>query len=88
MEALVNVDLEKEVVQVISEILGVPATLQTSINNTMEWDSLRHLRILVALERHYQCTLPLEEISEVLSVADWINLISKFKREGSYDGIP
>ena len=47
----------------------------------MEWDSLNHLRILNVLETEFNCTMKLEEISEVRSVKDWIDLISKYNEE-------
>ena len=51
-----------------------------SIHNTLEWDSLAHLQILAALENHFNCELDLDEISEVQSVQDWIEVIDRYTR--------
>ena len=48
-----------------------------SIHNTLEWDSLAHLQILAALEDYFDCELDLEEISEVQSVQNWIDVINR-----------
>ena len=77
-----NETIEETVIKLISQTLDVSEiTLESSIQNTMEWDSLNHLRILNVLETEFNCTMKLEEISEVRSVKDWIDLISKYNEE-------
>ena len=51
-----------------------------SIYNTLEWDSLAHLQILAALEGHFNCELDLDEISEVQSVQDWVEVVDRYTR--------
>ena len=62
----------------IAQVLGVPTVRpDMSIYNTLEWDSLAHLQILSTLENHFNCELDLDEVSEVQSVSDWIEVIER-----------
>jgi len=50
---------------IISEILGIPLD---EINNGIEWDSLTHLHLILALEAEFGVSLPPEDIMTMLSV--------------------
>ena len=66
------------VTRLISQVLNLPTVQPSmSIHNTLEWDSLAHLQILAALEDYFDCELDLEEISEVQSVQNWIDVINR-----------
>ena len=59
--------------KVIGSILGVPAeTLSddSSSDNTHEWDSLRQLSILLALESAYGINISTNEAMDMKSIAD------------------
>jgi len=65
--------------QLIAQVLGLSEVdLEMSIHNTIEWDSLSHLKMLDVLESHFDCLMELDEISEVQSVGDWVELIHKY----------
>lgn len=69
------------VTELISEVLGIsPVEPDMSIHNTLQWDSLAHLKILAAIEGHFECELDLDEISEVQSVQDWIDVVDRRAR--------
>ena len=69
--------IENKIINIVSQTLSVSnISLGSNMENTLEWDSLNHLRILSAIESEFDCTFKLEEISEVRGVKDWINLIS------------
>lgn len=69
------------VTELISQVLGISSVEpDMSIHNTLQWDSLAHLQILAALESHFNCELDLDEISEVQSVQDWIEVIDRYTR--------
>ena len=69
------------VTKLISQVLGVSTVgPDMSIYNTLEWDSLAHLQILAALEGHFNCELDLDEISEVQSVQDWVEVVDRYTR--------
>ena len=69
------------VAMLISKVLGLRTVRHdTSIHNTLEWDSLAHLKMLDVLESHFGCQLDLEEVSEVQCVRDWIEVIDRHRR--------
>ena len=71
--------IKNKIINIVSQTLCVGnISLESNMENTLEWDSLNHLRILTAIETEYNFTFKLEEISEVRGVKDWINLISKY----------
>jgi acyl carrier protein len=68
--------------KVIGSILGVPAeTLldDSSSNNIQEWDSLRQLSILLALESAYGISINTNEAMDINSIA---NIKAVLKRHG------
>ena len=65
--------LMQTVFKIVSEILGQEVTADTSIDTSMEntegWDSLKTLQIVMALDE-VGVSIPLEKIAEIRSVAD------------------
>ena len=65
--------LMQTVFKIVSEILGQEVTADTSIDTSMEntegWDSLKTLQIVMALDEAGM-PVPLERIAEIRSVAD------------------
>jgi len=57
------------VVKIVSEVLGLPVTAESSMENTEGWDSLKTLQIVMALDEA-GVSIPLEKIAEIRSVAD------------------
>jgi acyl carrier protein len=61
----------EQVVRVVSEVLGVPSTLvgaKTSARDLVEWDSLRHMNLIVAIEDRFAVTLDESRFAELDSV--------------------
>ena len=57
------------IVKIVSEVLGLPVTAESSMENTEGWDSLKTLQIVMALDEA-GVSIPLEKIAEIRSVAD------------------
>ena len=57
------------VVKIVSEVLGLPVTAESSMEDTEGWDSLKTLQIVMALDE-VGVSIPLEKIAEIRSVAD------------------
>ena len=56
----------------IASILHVPesrVTDESTMNSIAQWDSLKHMELIVALERQYHVELTGDEIAEMTSVA-------------------
>lgn len=64
------------VVKIVSEVLGLPVTAESSMENTESWDSLKTLQIVMALDEAGM-PVPLERIAEIRTVAD----IARFSRQ-------
>lgn len=68
--------IEELVIDIVSKVLeDEMVDINTSINNSPNWDSINHLKILVSIEGHFECQLSLEEIGRVNSVRDWVAVI-------------
>lgn len=56
--------------QVMAEIFEVPAesiTKDSNQDNIEGWDSLHHIKMIVALERKFDITIPDEEVTNMIS---------------------
>jgi acyl carrier protein len=66
------------IIEIVSEVLGMPVSKDSAAENVAGWDSLKTLQMVMALdEAGYE--IPLEKIAEVKSVRD----ILAFARKGS-----
>lgn len=58
--------------ELLAKFLGVPVDRisdDTAMKNTPEWDSLKHVEIIVGLEQHYSIDLTGDEIAEMISLS-------------------
>ncbi|MDR1874557.1 MAG: acyl carrier protein [Synergistaceae bacterium] len=58
-----------QILNIISEVLGVSVSESDSVDTVAGWDSLKTLQIVMALEEA-GCSIPLEKIAEIKSVGD------------------
>ena len=64
------------IVDIASEVLGVPVSEESSPESVAGWDSLKTLQIVMALEEAgYE--IPLEKIAEIKSVRDILSFVQK-----------
>lgn len=64
----------------IAGILKVPPqriAADTHMKQVPEWDSLKHMELIVALEKHYKIELTGDEIAEMVSVEAIYNTLKK-----------
>jgi acyl carrier protein len=57
---------------VVADVLGVPVTSLTresSPDTVLQWDSLSHLNLVLALESEFGVTLTDDDVMEMLSVS-------------------
>ncbi|MBQ7264287.1 MAG: acyl carrier protein [Synergistaceae bacterium] len=59
------------IVKIASDVLGMPVTEASSVEDVPGWDSLKMLQIVMALDEA-GISVPLEKIAEVRSVGDLI----------------
>jgi acyl carrier protein len=57
--------------ELLADILNIPAnriTDKTTMKDVAEWDSLKHMELIVGIERHYKIELTGDEIADMISV--------------------
>ncbi len=63
---------EKQVIELVALVLKKEPSevnAETSLQNTEEWDSLRHLSLILALEDEFEVEVPDNEVQHLTSVA-------------------
>lgn len=59
---------ESRVIALVSDILGVPVTLESSMDNVSGWDSLKHMQVIFAFEDAFALRLNDGEIVALRSI--------------------
>lgn len=74
-------ELLKEVQQIFKLAMGndVEVDIDTEKDMVLQWDSLNHLNLVVELENSFDLGLSMQEIEELNSVKDIIELIHSKK---------
>lgn len=57
----------KELKRIMEEILEVEVNEQTASENTENWDSLSHMKLIIALEENFELTIEAQEILQLMS---------------------
>ena len=52
----------------------------TTANDIDGWDSLAHIRLIVAIEKYFEISFSASEISELKNVGEMVSLILKKKK--------
>ena len=72
-----------DVISIISEILEIEASLlspELSIFNEPKWDSLAHMKIILAIEDLLGNKMSIDDIASASSVSDLIDLVVKYEK--------
>lgn len=70
--------MEEKVLEILKEVIeDENVTVETSQLNNSNWDSLRHLNLIVELECEFDTTFEPEEIAEMTSVLKILEVIKK-----------
>ncbi len=72
--------MEKEILEVISEVLHEPVTVETTWENTPVWDSLHHFQLIVALEEELGLEIKIEQVAKLKSVKAIIALAEENRK--------
>lgn len=65
-----NDTIESRLSRVFTQVLGLPegtVTDATAPDNTAQWDSLAHLRLVMAVEGEFGISIPAEQIMDMIS---------------------
>jgi acyl carrier protein len=69
-------DLEKIFSRVL-DLENLELKRETTANDIEEWDSLTHVQLIVAIERHYKIKFNSSEIRNFKNVGDLLDTIEK-----------
>ncbi len=69
--------MKTDIIKIISEILEEKVTETTDRNSAKNWDSLNHIKIVLALQAKFGVKLNVDEIANTFSVNDFYNLVEK-----------
>jgi acyl carrier protein len=68
----------EELQSIFRDILDQPDLIlapESNANNVEDWDSLAHINLVSAVEKHYKIKFALGELQELKNVGDMIGLI-------------
>lgn len=74
------IDTEMQIRKTISETLNVhinDVKDDLAVGDLPEWDSLGHVRIIMALEAHFSCELEAAELLQLDTVSDLVKAFSR-----------
>ena len=77
--------MKDRVLRIISQILNVPIEQldDDSSTDTIEnWDSLKHMNLILALEEKFAVAFLDDEVVEMLSVGKIVEILEKKERKG------
>lgn len=70
--------MEEKVIEILKEVLeDNNVNAETSQQNNANWDSMRHLNLVVELEMEFDVTLEPDEIAEMTSVEKVVETLKK-----------
>jgi acyl carrier protein len=74
--------IDQRLVEIISRVLNLDPsqiTLETSVEDTTEWDSLGHLRLILEIEATYGVNFPIDEVPSLTSVERLLRSLQQHK---------
>ncbi len=75
-----RIELLKQINKIFIEILDNEEIIldkKSAVNDVEGWDSLTHLHLVVAIEKHFKIHFVSKEIQEIKTVGNIIDLITK-----------
>ena len=63
-------DIEKRIILIMSEVFDINKDMiknDSSTNNLVEWDSMNHMNLIVALEEEFKCDFDEDDIEIMVS---------------------
>jgi len=72
--------MEQKLLNLLSDTLGVPVNelnIDSSTETVGNWDSLKHMNVIFAVEDEFSITIPDEKLSETTSVMSLLAIIQQ-----------
>ena len=75
--------MRNEILEIISQVMNTPVELlndETSPDTIENWDSLKHMNLILTLEEKFSVSFSDDEIVSMLNVGSIVETVSKKKR--------
>lgn len=75
-----NTAIIEDLQPIFRDVLDQPnlkLTAESNASNVEDWDSLAHVNLVVAIEKHYKIRFALGELQDLKNVGDMAQLIEK-----------
>lgn len=75
-----NTEILKAVKEIFIDVLDNPNIIlneESTANDVNDWDSLNHIRLIVAIEKHFKIRFTSQEVSRWKNVGEMIDSLSK-----------
>ncbi|HJP17143.1 MAG: hypothetical protein CMD96_06955 [Gammaproteobacteria bacterium] len=72
--------MTEKIIDLFSSVLDVKKekiTVETSMDDLPEWDSLAHISLVSAIEEEFKVSMSMDEITSMLSIKSAIEIISE-----------
>ena len=73
-------DILDQLQPIFQDILDQPdlvITRESNAHNVEDWDSLAHINLITAIDRHFKITFALGELQDLKNVGDMVDLIQR-----------
>jgi acyl carrier protein len=74
--------MENKVIEIATQILEKnqgEVTIHTNMANTDNWDSLRHLNLILEIEDHFNIRMDIDEINDITDIKTLVSIVCKYK---------
>ena len=69
----------QEIMREVFDDEDITLSSETTADDIDIWDSLNHIRLIVAIEEDLEIELPMERVNELRNVGELVNLVEEFK---------
>jgi acyl carrier protein len=77
-------NIQKEIISIISDVTGFEPeeiTLESNFYNDLEVDSVKAIEIVVAIEKRFKVSIRDEEIPNITTVMQAVDIVKKLLKE-------
>jgi len=67
--------MKDKIINLVSEVLENPVKENSTKDNTDNWDSLNHIKIVMELQDKFEIKIPAKDIDKLLSIKKIINYV-------------
>lgn len=71
-------NIDEKILKIFKDVLNInKITFESSMQNTSEWDSLKHIQLIIEIEEKFNITIDFSETLELTNVNAFKNIILK-----------